>query len=95
MTPEEPEPRIVVSPDEPVVHVTLVDIYRKVGSLEEKVNELNVNASLMIQQRADDRKLLDKLENATDWLKRTVYAVGVPIVLLLSGIEAVSRLWQL
>lgn len=61
-------------------------MYEKLESIENKVTELATKDQL-------DHGRLKELESTTKWLQRVVYALGLPVVVLLSGFELVTKVW--
>jgi len=75
----------------PTVWGTIREIHGDVKNLDGKVDALTVNVALLLEQRERDREKMDKLEASNTWLQRAVYMIGAPLVLILSGYEAVVR----
>lgn len=77
-------------------HVTISDLYHKVEdesrAQREELAALRADIQVIIDRDRRDSTRIEELESSTRWLSRTVYALGVPIVLLLSGYEAVTKL---
>ena len=82
-------------PEETAHRVTISDLYEKVESegnqQRQELSGLRSDIQLLLDRDKRDYERLDRLEVSLSWLQRTVYAIGVPIVALISGYEAVSR----
>jgi hypothetical protein len=57
----------------------------------EKLIEIDAKVTVLMERDRLDHERLKNLEDITKWLQRTVYAIGIPVVALISGYEAVTR----
>lgn len=86
--------------NEPAHRVTISDLYEQGRQTLAELREVNIRLATL-EVREDERKEdiaelrehQERFDSAISWLQRTVYAVGLPLVALLGGYEAVTKLW--
>ena len=58
----------------------------------DKLQEINIKVTVLMERDHRDNLRIEDLEKSTKWLQRAVYAIGIPVVALISGYEAITRL---
>ena len=57
-----------------------------------KLSEIDAKVTTLVERDRTDHERLKELERASKWLQRAVYAIGVPLVVILGGYEAITKL---
>lgn len=60
----------------------------------QKLEQVDKKVTVLLERDKTNHSRLLELESTTRWLKTAVYWAGVPIVVLLGGFEAATRIWM-
>lgn len=73
--------------------VTVSDVYTKQEETQRELRELKAMLAVLVDRDKRDYERLQLFDRDIKWLQRAVYAVGIPLMGLLGGLEAARGIW--